>query len=125
MTAKGIAERCTLVPGDFFVSVPAGGDAYILKYILHNWDDERCVTILSNIRAAMSTKGKVLVADPVISPGNGQEWAKLLDIQMMVLVKGAERTKAEFAALFNKAGLRLASLTPTASPLSIVEAVRA
>jgi len=125
VTASDVAERCTLVAGDFFVSVPSGADAYVLKYILHNWDDERCVTILSNIRAAMGPRGKVLVADPVISRGNGPEWGKLLDIQMMVVVKGAERTKAEFAALFRKAGLRLASLTPTSSPLSIVEAVRA
>jgi hypothetical protein len=125
ITAKSIADRCALVPGDFFVSVPAGGDLYILKYILHNWDDERCVAILSNIRTAMGRKARVLVADPVISPGNGQEWAKLLDIQMMVSVKGAERTKAEFAVLFKKAGLKLKRVTPTPSPLSVVEAVRA
>jgi hypothetical protein len=124
VTAAGIAARCTLVPGDFFASVPAGGDVYLLKYILHNWDDERCLTILSNVRSAMNKKGRVLVADPVISPGKGQEWAKLLDIQMMVVVKGAERTKAEFASLFKKAGLKLVRLTPTASPLSVVEAVR-
>ena len=125
VTVKGIAERCTLVPGDFFASVPTGGDAYLLKYILHNWDDEHCVTILSNIRAAMNRKAKVLVADPVISAGNGQEWAKLLDIQMMVVVSGAERTKDEFAGLFRKAGLKLVKVTPTQCPLSIVEAVRA
>jgi hypothetical protein len=125
VTVRGIAERCTLIPGDFFASVPAGGDAYMLKYILHNWDDEHCVTILANIRAAMHKKAKVLVADPVISAGNGQEWAKLLDIQMMVVVSGAERTKDELAALFRKAGLKLVKVTPTRCPLSIVEAVRA
>lgn len=125
VTAKGITERCTLVSGDFFASVPDGGDVYFLKYILHNWDDESCVRILANCRQAMGKKGRVLVADPVISAGNGQEWAKLLDIQMMVVVKGAERTRDEFAALFKKAGLKLVKVTPTSSPLSLVEAVRA
>ncbi len=125
VTRRAIAERCTLVAGDFFESVPSGGDAYLLKYILHNWDDDRCVKILSNCRDAMNAGGRVLVADPVISPGNRQEWAKLLDIQMMVVVQGAERTRAEFSALFKRAGLRLARILPTPSPLSVVEAVRA
>jgi hypothetical protein len=124
VTSKGIAERCTLVPGDFFESVPAGGDAYILKYILHNWDDESCVKILANCRAAMNDKGRVLIADPVIRPGNTPDWGKLLDIQMMVVVSGKERTKEEFAALFKKAGLKLTRVIPTESPLSIVEGMR-
>ena len=125
VTAKGIANRCTLVGGDFLQSVPEGGDAYIMKYILHNWGDERCVTILSNCRTAMNPKGRVLVADPVISTGNNPEWGKLLDIQMMVLLSGKERTKEEFRALFKKAGLELTRVIPTGCPLSIVEAVRA
>jgi hypothetical protein len=125
MTARGVAERCRLEAGDFFESVPAGGDVYIMKYILHNWDDERCVRILQNCRAAMNPKGRVLVADPVISAGNDREWGKLLDIQMMVILSGKERTKEEFAALFKKAGLKLTRVIPTHCPLSIVEAVRA
>ena len=122
VTEKGVADRCRTEAGDFFKSVPAGGDAYILKYILHNWDDESCVRILASCRAAMNKKGRVLVADPVISSGNNPEWGKLLDIQMMVLLSGKERTEDEFAALFKRAGLRLTRVIPTSCPLSIVEA---
>jgi hypothetical protein len=123
LTANGIAKRCTLVGGDMFASVPAGADAYILKYILHNWDDDHCVTILSNCRDAMPAKGRVLVADAVVPPGDKADWGKLLDIQMMVVVSGKERTKDEFAALFKRAGLKLTRVIPTRCPLSLVEAV--
>lgn len=125
VTAKGIADRCRLESGDFFESVPRGGDAYILKYVLHNWDDENCLKILANCRAAMNDNGRILVADPVIAPGNAPDWGKLLDIQMMVVVSGRERTKEEFAALFRKTGLKLIRVVRTKCPLSIVEAVRA
>jgi hypothetical protein len=125
VTAKAIAGRCTLVAGDFFESVPKGGDAYLLKYILHNWDDESSVKILTNCREAMNPKGRILVADPVIPPGDKPDWGKLLDIQMMVVVQGKERTKEEFAALFRRAGLKLTRVIPTRCPLSLVEAVRA
>jgi hypothetical protein len=94
------------------------GDAYIMKYILHDWSDERCVRILANCRAAMNEKGHVLVVDNVIAPGNDPGWGKLADLQ-------GERTKAEFAALFNEAGLKLSRVVPTKCPLSIVEGVRA
>ena len=124
VTAKGIAERCTLEPGDFFESVKKGGDAYIMKYILHDWDDERSVRILGNCRAAMNEKGKILVVDNVIQPGNGPSWGKLLDINMLV-IGGRERTKQEFAALFKRAGLKLTRVVATRCPLSIVEGVRA
>ncbi len=125
VTAKGIAERCRLVGGDMFASAPQGGDAYIMKYVLHNWDDEMCVKILTNCRDAMNAKGRILVADPVVSPGDKPDWGKLLDIQMMVVVSGKERTKEEFAALFKRSGLKLTRVLPTRSSLSLVEAVRA
>ena len=124
LTAKGIAERSTLVGGDMFESVPQGGDVYIMKYILHNWDDESCVKILTNCREAMNPKGRILVADPVISPDGKPGWGKLLDIQMMVVVSGKERTKEEFAALFKSAGLKLTRVVPTRCPLSLLEAAR-
>jgi hypothetical protein len=125
VTANDVAGRCTLVAGDFFESVPPGGDAYLMKYILHNWDDESCVRILTNCREVMHPNGRVLVADPVIAPGNQREWGKLLDIQMMVLLSGKERTKEELSGLFKKAGLKLKRVIPTSCPLSLVEAVRA
>jgi hypothetical protein len=124
VTTKGIAERCTLESGSFFEAVPAGGDAYIMKYILHDWNDEQCVKILENCRAAMNKKGRVLVVDNVIPPGNDPNWGKLLDIQMLI-IGGRERTKKEFAAMFAQAGLKLTRVVPTKCPLSIVEGVRA
>jgi hypothetical protein len=124
VTAKGIAERCKLESGNFFEAVPKGGDAYIMKYILHDWNDEKCVKILSNCRASMNEKGKVLVVDNVIAPGNDPSWGKLLDIQMLI-IGGRERTKKEFAAMFAAAGLKLTRVVPTKGPLSIVEGVRA
>jgi hypothetical protein len=124
VTAKGIAERCRLESGNFFESVPQGGDAYIMKYILHDWNDEDCVKILTNCRAAMNEKGKILVVDNVIAPGNDPSWGKLLDIQMLI-IGGRERTKKEFAAMFTEAGLKLTRIVPTKGPLSIVEGIRA
>jgi len=124
VTAAGISERCTLKAGNFFEEVPAGGDAYIMKYILHDWNDEQCVNILRNCRAGMNKKGRVLVADNVIPPGNDPSWGKLLDIQMLV-IGGRERTKKEFAAMFAEAGLKMTRIIPTSCALSIVEGVRA
>jgi O-methyltransferase/methyltransferase family protein len=123
VTAKGIAERCTLESGNFFEAVPKGGDAYIMKRTLHDWDDERCAKILANCRNAMSEKGRVLVVESVIPPGNDPHRGKLLDIQMLV-IGGRERTKQEFAAVFREAGLKLTRVLPTKCPLSIVEGVR-
>lgn len=124
VTAAGINERCTLKAGNFFEEVPAGGDAYIMKYILHDWNDEQCVNILRNCRAAMNQKGRVLVVDNVIPPGNDPSWGKLLDIQMLI-IGGRERTKKEFAAMFAEAGLKMTRIVPTKSAVSIVEGVRA
>ena len=84
--------------------MPKGADAYIMKYILHDWSDERAVKILSNCRAAMNKNGRVLVVDSVIPPGNDPGYVKLLDIEMLI-IGGRERTKADFAAIFQKSGL--------------------
>jgi len=124
VTAKGITARCTLESGDFFEAVPKGGDAYMMKRTLHDWDDERCAKILANCRAAMNGKGRALVVDSVILPGNGPDRRKLIDMQMLIM-GGRERTKREFATVFKKAGLKLTRVVPTKCPLSIVEGVRA
>ena len=124
VTAKEIAKRCTLESGDFFTSVPMGADAYILKYILHDWSDERSVEILKNCRAAMNENSRVLVVDSVIPPGNAPGYVKLLDIEMLI-IGGRERTKSDFATIFRKAGLKLTRVLPTKCPLSIFEGVRA
>jgi hypothetical protein len=116
--------RVRFEAGDFFHSVPPGGDAYLMKYILHDWNDDQCATILSCCRQAMNPQGRVLVVDTVVAPGNQPQWGKLLDINMLVVTGGRERTEAEFAQLFQQAGLRLAAVHPTQCPLSVLEAVR-
>jgi hypothetical protein len=122
--APGVRERCEIAGGSFFDSVPVGADAYLLKYIVHDWDDAKCARILGHCRDAMTAGGRVLVVDRVIRPGNGADWSKWLDINMMVGPGGQERTRPEFAALFAASGLRLVKVHRTAAPLSILEAER-
>jgi O-methyltransferase domain/Dimerisation domain len=124
LTAKGVRERCTIETGDFFETVPKGGDTYIIKRVLHDWNDEQCAKILANCRAVMSQRGRVLVVESVIPSGNAPDRGKLVDMQMLI-IGGRERTKEEFAKLFSKAGLKLTRVVPTKCPLSIVEGVRA
>jgi O-methyltransferase domain len=122
--AMGLNERCSTESGDFFKAVPAGGDAYILKHIIHDWDDDRAVTILRNIRAAMGGKrGRVILLESVLQPGNAPDFGKVIDLEMMVMPGGRERTADEFRGLFAQAGFAMTRVVPTASPLSIVEAV--
>jgi hypothetical protein len=125
VTAPAVRDRCEIVGGDFFASVPSGADGYIMKYIIHDWDDEKALRILGNCRDAMAPEGRVLVVDHVIPKGNGADWGKLLDINMLVIPGGMERTREGFADLFARAGLRLKRVVPTKCPLSILEAVRA
>jgi hypothetical protein len=125
ITAADVNGRCQAVGGDFFASLPEGADGYMMKDILHDWDDERCVRILENCRRAMAAGGRVLVVDHVLGGGNRHNWGKLLDINMMVITGGRERTKQEFKELFWRAGLRLKRVFATAASLSILEAVAA
>jgi hypothetical protein len=122
---EGLAGRCELAGGDMFASVPPGGDAYIVKRTLHDWDDDRAATVLRNCARAMNDGGRVLVIETVIPPGNDPNLGKLYDLTMMVTLGGRERTEPEFAELLDVAGLRLTRVVPTPSPLSIVEASRA
>ncbi|HEU4769194.1 MAG TPA: methyltransferase [Pyrinomonadaceae bacterium] len=119
------ADRVELVAGDFFASVPAGGDVYIMKHIIHDWDDERSVAILKNIKQAMNPGGRVLLVEFVVSEGNTQDFSKLMDIEMLVSPGGKERTAAEYKELFEQAGLRLTRVLPTKSAYSVIEAVAA
>jgi SAM-dependent methyltransferase len=124
VSAPGVRERCEVAGGSFFDGVPAGADAYLMKYIVHDWDDAKCERILRHCRDAMAPGGRVLVVDRVIAPGNDPDWSKWLDINMLVGPGGQERTLAEFAALFARAGLRLVKAHPTRSPLTVLEAER-
>jgi hypothetical protein len=123
LESTGVAGRVERVAGSFFESVPKGGDVYLLKHILHDWPDDDCVKILRNIATAMAPGGRVAVIEFLIA--DSVPMATLMDLNMMVLVGGKERTSEEFGALFAKAGLRLASVTPTASPFAVLEARRA
>jgi len=124
LTASDIAARCEVRGGSFFEGVPTGADGYLMKYIIHDWDDERSLRILRNCREAMAPDGRVLVVEHVVESGNGQDWAKLLDINMLVSPGGQERTRPQFRDLFARAGLRLRRVVPTAAPVSVLEAVR-
>ena len=119
----GLASRCELVAGDFFVDVPAGGDAYILKWILHDWDDSACERILASCRRAIGSRGKLLLVESVIPPAGVSHHSKLDDIEMMTLLGSQERTKEEYAALMERSGFRLTRILPTpADIVSILEA---
>lgn len=111
----GVGDRIERVAGDFFASVPAGGDVYLLKHILHDWSDDACVRILGNVRAAMTDDARVVVVEMLIAKAGTPSPAALLDLNMLVMLEGKERTAEEFGALFAQAGLRLASVTPTHS----------
>ncbi len=116
---------CETVVGDFFNAVPPGADAYVLKRILHDWDDEECTRILARCREAMAPDGRVLAIDSVIPPGNEPHTGKAVDMLLMTSLTGQERTTAEFEALFASAGLSVRRVIPTSAPVSIVEGVPA
>ncbi|HET9786855.1 MAG TPA: methyltransferase [Pyrinomonadaceae bacterium] len=118
----GLSDRCEAIGGDFFQSVPAGGDAYILKWIIHDWNDERATTILRNCRNAITSDGRLLLVDVVIPPSREPHFGKFIDLNMLVMTGGLERTEAEFRKLLDASGFRLARVINTESPISIVEA---
>jgi hypothetical protein len=122
---SGVMERVEIEGGDFFESVPSGGDAYILSHILHDWSEAQCLTILRNVRRAIKPNGRLLVVETVLPPGDNPHPGKILDIVMLVIPGGQERTEAEYAPLFAKAGFRLHRVVPTDSPVSIVDAAPA
>jgi hypothetical protein len=125
LEAEGVADRVEKVSGDFFQAVPPGADAYMMKHIIHDWDDERCLRILRNIHAAMPAHGKVLIVETVVPEGDEPHYSKLLDLEMLVSPGGAERTAREYRELLAAAGFRLTRIVPTRSPFSVVEAVKA
>jgi O-methyltransferase/methyltransferase family protein len=125
IAALNLQDRCETTAVDFFKAVPAGGDAYIMKHIIHDWDDERASVILKNIRTALDGKrhGKVILLESVIRTGPESNLAKLMDLEMLMMPGGRERTEDEFRALFAKSGFELTRIVPTQSPVSVIEAV--
>jgi precorrin-6B methylase 2 len=123
--AHGLAGRCEIIGGDFFKAVPAA-DSYVMKSIIHDWDDERAVTILKNCARAMrSPNGKVILIEMPVGPANEPGLAKWLDIEMLAIAGGRERTEQEYAELLAKAGLRMTRVARTAAPTAVIEAVKA
>jgi hypothetical protein len=116
--------RCRTVAGDFFKSVPEGGDLYLMKNIIHDWAEERALAILRNCHAALQGKpnGRLVLLELVVPPGNVPHMSKILDIEMLYFPGGRERTEQEYAELFAKAGFRLTRVVPTKSPYSVIEA---
>ena len=122
VAALGVEDRCLLASGSFFDEAPEG-DLILLKSILHDWDDRRAGAILTTCRKSLAKGGRLLVLERIVAPPNQGPDAKFTDLMMMVGPGGLERTEAEFAALFAAAGFRLVRVLPTASRLSILEAV--
>jgi hypothetical protein len=129
LAASGLGERCRFVAGDFFASVPAGADIYLLKHVIHDWDDDRAAAILARCREAMGAKGKVMIAEGVyperVDTSLASRGAAANDVNMLVATGGRQRSEAEFRALYEKAGLRLVRVVPTAAPVHLIEGVPA
>ncbi|MGD9630408.1 MAG: methyltransferase [Pyrinomonadaceae bacterium] len=123
LRTHGIEDRVEKVSGDFFEEVPVA-DAYIMKHIIHDWDDERSINILKTIHRSMKDDGRVLLAEMVIPEGNEPHPVKMLDLEMLTSPGGIERTADEYASLFERAGFRLNRIVPTQSPFSVIEAVK-
>lgn len=118
-----LSERIKLVAGNFFTDVPADGDLYILKSILHNWDSVAAQRILQNCRRAMSTDARLLIVERLVELDNGPSESKLFDINMLVVTGGQERTEQEYQMILRNSGFQLTRIIPTHSPLSLLEAV--
>ena len=122
--SAGLSERCELVGGNFFDAVPEGADAYMMRHIIHDWDDEKSLTILRNCSKAMPSDGKLLVVESVIPPGNEPFGGKFLDLVMLLIPGGKERTEDEYRTLFGKSGVDRTRVVPTETEISIIEGTK-
>jgi hypothetical protein len=129
LKGQGVFDRCEVMSGNFFESVPAGHDAYVLKHIIHDWGDEEATAILATCRKAMGAGARVILVERIL-PARAVETAAsrgvfMGDVQMLVVLGGRERTEEEFKALLQSAGLRLTRVIPTDSPFHLIEGVPA
>jgi len=122
LKSRGLANRIKIEPGSFLESVPAGGDAYMLSHIIHDWSEDQCLTILGNCRRVMNPDTRLMIIEMVLPPGNTPHPGKMLDMMMLVGPGGRERTAEEYGELLSKADLRLTRVVPTDSAVSVVEA---
>jgi O-methyltransferase/methyltransferase family protein len=121
LRAAGLLERCDIVGGNMFEEVPAGGDAYVLSRVIHDWNDAHSVTVLANCRRVMTSCNKLLLAEEVLPPGDQPSYGKLTDLNMLVSPGGRERTEAEYRTLYAAAGFELTRVIPTRSRISLIE----
>lgn len=122
IAAEGLEGRCEMVTGSFFESIPGGADAYVLKYIIHDWRDDRAHVILANCRRAMTSGAKLLLIEMIVPPPGESHLAKTSDVEMLVMLGSPERTVDEYESLLNRAGFRLARIVRTPEAMSIIEA---
>lgn len=122
--AAGLADRCEAIAGDCLVSVPDGGDVYLISQVLHVWDDEHCLRVLKNCRTAIKERGTLLVIEQVMpEPVDRSTGAVSMDLMMMMLTGGRERTENDYRTLFTSTGFQLARIIPTQTNRSIIEAI--
>lgn len=122
---RGLADRIRIEAGNFFENVPTGGSAYLLSHIIHDWSEAQCLTILGNCRGAMKPDSRLLIIEMVLPSGDTPHLGKMLDLIMLAIPGGQERTEPEYGALLGRAGFRVTRVVPTKSAVSIVEAVPA
>lgn len=121
--ARRLSGRCDVVTGDFFVQVPPGHDGYILAHVLHDWTDEQSVSILRNCRKAIPTHGRLLILESVLPPGDTPHPGKMMDLLMLTVTGGMERTSDEFSAMLSAADFKLVEVIATSTHQSLVEAI--
>ena len=121
LQASGLSERCAVIEGSFFETIPSGADAYLFRHIIHDWTDEQCLQILGHCRKVIPNDGKLLIVETIVPTDNKFSIAKDFDITMMTYPGGLERTEEEYGELLQKAGFRLTSITPTRSMVSVIE----
>jgi len=125
LQAAELADRCRVIGGDFFQSVPAGADAIVLKWIIHDWNDEQSVAILKNCHRALPADGKLILVEAVVPANSEPHFSKFIDLNMLVMTGGRERTETEFRKLYEDAGFKVTRIVPTEMPFSVIEGVKA
>jgi hypothetical protein len=121
LKGSGLSDRCIVIVGSFFETIPAGADAYLFRHIIHDWTDDQCIQILGHCRKAIPANGGLLIVDCVVPDGNAPSIAKDYDITMLTFPGGQERTESEFRSLLKASGFELKSITPTTTMISVVE----
>jgi ubiquinone/menaquinone biosynthesis C-methylase UbiE len=122
--AECLGDRCQMIEGNFFKTIPAGADVYLMRHIIHDWDDEKSLTILRNCYQAMSANSKLLIVESVIPQGNDTFNGKFLDLVMLLIPGGKERTEVEYRDLLDEGGFQLKRIVPTGSEVSVIEATK-